>query len=79
MLINGQRQWMLVKNVPIERGYEIDALDMPVLNLKLVLELLRAAAPGGPGQLKEKTTFDVKEEGADPVDRGEHRICKWRT
>lgn len=62
MLINGQRQWMLAKNVPMEKGYEIDALDMPVLNLKLVLELLRAAAPGGPSQIKEKTTFDVKEE-----------------
>lgn len=62
MLVNGQRQWMLAKNVPMEKGYEIDALDMPVLNLKLVLELLRAAAPSGPSQIKEKTTFDVKEE-----------------
>jgi hypothetical protein len=62
MLINGQSQWLLAKNVPLEKGYEIDALDVPVLNLKLVLELLRAAAPGGPSQVKEKTTFNVQEE-----------------
>jgi hypothetical protein len=61
MVINGQRQWMLAKNLPLEKGYEIDALDVPVLSLKLVLELLRAAAPGGPSQIKEKTTFNVKE------------------
>lgn len=61
MVINGQSQWMLSKNVPMEKGYEIDALDGAVLNLKLVLELLRAAAPGGPTTVIEKTTFNVKE------------------
>jgi len=59
MVINGQ--WMLAKNVPLEKGYEIDALDGVVLNLKLALELLRAAAPGGPTGIKQKTTFEVKE------------------
>jgi hypothetical protein len=62
MVINGQSQWMLVKNIPLEKGYEIDALDGVVLNLKLALELLRAAAPGGPTGIKQKTTFDVKED-----------------
>jgi hypothetical protein len=62
IVINGQHQWMLAKNVPLEKGYEIDALDGVVLNLKLVLELLRAAAPGGPAALTEKKTFDVKED-----------------
>jgi hypothetical protein len=62
MLINGLGQWMLVKNVPLEKGYEIDVLDVPVLNLKLVLELLRAAAPEGPAQIKERATFHVQEE-----------------
>jgi hypothetical protein len=62
MVINGKSQWMLAKNVPLEKGYEIDPLDGAVLNLKLVLELLRAAAPGGPTAVKEKTTFDVKED-----------------
>ncbi len=38
MVINGQSQWMLAKNVPLEEGYEIDALDGVVLSLKLALE-----------------------------------------
>ena len=62
MVINGKNQWMLAKNVPLERGYEIDSLDGVVLNLKLVLELLRAAAPGGPTAVKEKTTVNMKED-----------------
>jgi len=62
MVVNGQSQWMLAKNVPLEKGYEIDALDGVVLNLKLALELLRAAAPGGPTGIKQKTTFDVRED-----------------
>jgi hypothetical protein len=62
MVIHGQNQWMLAKNLPLEKGYEIDALDEVVLNLKLALELLRAAAPGGPTGIKQKETFDVKEE-----------------
>lgn len=61
MVINGKTQWMLAKDVPLEKGYEIDPLDGAVLNLKLVLELLRAAAPGGPTTVIEKTTFNVKE------------------
>jgi hypothetical protein len=62
MVINGRSQWMLAKNLPLEKGYEIDALDGVVLNLKLALELLRAAAPGGPTGIKQKTAFDVKED-----------------
>ena len=62
MVINGQSQWMLAKNVPLERGYEIDALDGAVLSLNLALELLRAAAPGGPTGIKQKSFFDVKED-----------------
>jgi len=62
MLIHGQGQWMLTKGAPLERGYEIDALDGPVLELKLVMELLRTAAPAGPAHIKEKTAFNVHEE-----------------
>jgi len=46
----------------LEKGYEIDALDGVVLSLKLALELLRAAAPGGPTGITQKTAFDVKED-----------------
>ncbi len=62
MVINGRSQWMLTKNVPLEKGYEIDPLDGAVLNLKLVLEFLRAAAPGGPTAVQGKTTVNIKEE-----------------
>jgi hypothetical protein len=62
MVINGQSQWMLAKNVPLEKGYEIDALDGAVLGLKLALELLRAAAPGGPTEIRQKSIFDVRED-----------------
>jgi hypothetical protein len=62
MVINGKTQWMLAKNMPLEKGFEIDPLDGAVLNLRLVLELLRAAAPGGPTTVSERATFDVKED-----------------
>lgn len=62
MVINGQHQWMLARNMPLEKGYEIDPLDGLVLNLKLALELLRAAAPDGPTGIREKATFDIRED-----------------
>jgi hypothetical protein len=62
MLVNGRCQWMLAKNAPLERGYEIDALDAPVLTLKLVTELLRAAVPGGPGGITKSTAVNVREK-----------------
>jgi hypothetical protein len=62
MLISGQQQWMLAKNVPMEKGYEIDALDSPVLSLKLAMELLRAAVPGGPSAIAKKTVLNIDEK-----------------
>lgn len=61
MLINGQRQWMVTKNVPLERGSEIDALDVPVLELKVALELLRRAVPDGPRHVDKKMNVNVHE------------------
>jgi len=62
MLVNGRRAWMLVKNVALEPGQEIDTLDGPVLNLRMALELLRAAAPAGPGKIKERAEFHIDEQ-----------------
>jgi hypothetical protein len=62
MLVNGRRAWMLVKNVALEPGQEIDTLDGPVLNLRIALELLRAAAPAGPGKIKERTEVHLDEQ-----------------
>ena len=61
MFVNGQSQWMLAKNVPLEKGYEIDALDGPVLTLKLVTELLRAAVPDGPNTITKSTAINIRE------------------
>jgi hypothetical protein len=62
MLVNGRRAWMLVKNVTLEPGQEIDTLDGPVLNLRMALELLRAAAPAGPGKIKGRTEVHIDEQ-----------------
>ena len=62
MLVTGQAQWMLTKDVKPEKGFEIDLLDGPVLNLKLVMELLRAAAPGGPNNVKNKASVNIQEQ-----------------
>jgi len=59
MLISGSR--MLTKDVPISPGAEIDALDGPVLQVRLVLELLARAFPGGPGTLTSPRVIDVSE------------------
>lgn len=59
ILVDGR--WMLTKGVKIEKGYEIEALDVPVLMLRVALELLRAAAPDGPSTLKSKSQVDVHE------------------
>ena len=62
MFVNGHSKWMLAKNVPLEKGYEIDALDGPVLTLELVTELLRTAVPGGPGEITKSTAVNLHEK-----------------
>src|SRR5262249_3956844 len=59
MIVSGNR--MLARNVPMEHGMEIDALDGPVLQVRLVLELLGRAFPGGPATLTAARVVDVKE------------------
>ena len=59
MLISGNR--MLTKDVPIEPGAEIDALDGPVLQARLALELLSRAAPGGPATLASAQAINVSD------------------
>jgi len=59
MIVSGNR--MLARNVPMERGMEIDALDGPVLQVRLALELLGRAFPGGPTSVTTSRTVDVTE------------------
>jgi hypothetical protein len=42
---------MMTKGLQLEPGYEIDALDAPVLSMRLVMVLLSRVFPGGPDQV----------------------------
>ena len=50
---------MMSKGLTLESGYEIDALDAPVLSMRLVMILLGRVFPGGPDQVV----------GTRPIDR----------
>jgi hypothetical protein len=50
---------MLMRDVPHDEGYEIDALDGPVLMHQLVATLLGQAFPGGPGSVTSDSTVRV--------------------
>jgi hypothetical protein len=60
MLIEGR--WMLEKGMTLVKGYELDYLDTPLLNLKLALHLLSDAASAGPADIKTRSTFKVKDQ-----------------
>jgi hypothetical protein len=59
MLISGNR--MLARDLPMVPGAEIDALDGPVLEVNLALELLAKAFPRGPESLTTPQTVNVSE------------------
>jgi hypothetical protein len=54
---------MLTKGLKLERGYEIDALDGPVLSMQLVLHLLDRVFPKGPSSIPQGQQIDRK----DPI------------
>ena len=73
---------MIARGLKLERGYEIDALDGPVLSTRLLLALLNRAAPGGPDSLKESQDIDLSElqhgiQFATPSAEG-HISAPWR-
>ena len=53
---------LLARDVPLERGRELDAFNGPLLMLQLALRVLERAAPGGPGSVKH----DIRIELAEP-------------
>ena len=61
LLITGRAQWMLTKGVKTEKGYEIDEIDGPMLELKMAVEFLRLAAPAGPESVKSKVEVKIDE------------------
>jgi hypothetical protein len=52
---------MATKDLTVVQGYEIDALDVPVLQTQLVLALLRRAFPRGPAAVREEDRVDITE------------------
>lgn len=52
---------MIVRGVKVERGYEIDALDGPVLTMRLLLALLARTVPDGPDAVKDTRRIDFSE------------------
>jgi len=59
LLVSGRA--MLTKDLSLERGYEIDALDAPVLMYQLVVSLLSQAVPEGPEKLTASRKLSVNE------------------
>ena len=55
-LVGGQV--MLAKGLKLRPGYEIDALDAPVLSMKLVLILMQRIFPKGPDEVVGPKKFD---------------------
>jgi len=60
MLVGGQA--IATKGFTPEKGYEVDPLDVAVLNLKVLTRLLDAAAPGGPASVKGKVAVNAGDE-----------------
>ncbi|REK06279.1 MAG: hypothetical protein DWQ36_13785 [Acidobacteria bacterium] len=59
LLVSGRA--MLTKDLALEKGFEIDALDVPVLMYQLVVSLLAQAVPEGPEELVASRVVDVAE------------------
>jgi hypothetical protein len=55
-LVGGQV--MLTKGLKLQPGYEIDALDAPVLSMRLLFVLLQRVFPKGPDQIRRATNVD---------------------
>jgi hypothetical protein len=56
-------QVMMTKGLKLEPGYEIDALDAPVLSMRLVISLLSRVFPRGPDEVVGTKHFDRLDQG----------------
>jgi hypothetical protein len=63
LLVAGR--WMVTKGLEIEPGYEIDALDGPVLVMQTVMRLLDRAVPAGPNTIQSQIAIDLVEKTQD--------------
>lgn len=60
LLISGR--WMATKDVVLQPGAEIDAMDMAALQVQTVLALLTRAFPNGPGTLESTNAVEIHEK-----------------
>jgi len=60
MLVSGNA--IAAKGFALEPGFELDPLDVAVVNLKVLTRLLDAAVPGGPAALKGKQAVNTRED-----------------
>jgi len=73
---------MIARGLKLEPGYEIDAVDSPILSVRLLFALLTRAIPGGPDALKGQRKIDLSEpqfgiQFATPSAEG-HITAPWR-
>ena len=59
LLVGGQA--IATRGFALESGYEVDPLDVAILNLKILTQLLDTAAPGGPPALKGKLAVNASD------------------
>jgi len=60
MLVSGNA--IAAKGFALEPGFELDPLDVAVVNLKVLTRLLDTAVPGGPAALKGKQAVNARED-----------------
>jgi hypothetical protein len=66
MMVVGGRI-LLAKNVEMSAGAEIDALDAPVLDMRLAITLLEKGVPSGPASVRAQQPVSVS-ESAEPLE-----------
>jgi len=53
---------MLTRDLSLEKGYEIDALDGPILTYQILISLLSQAAPNGPDKFLGTKNINISEK-----------------
>jgi hypothetical protein len=60
MVVSGKI--MLTTGLDLKEGYEIDALDGPILMMQLTMGLLESSFPDGPKMINKQTALDLEEK-----------------
>ena len=58
-------RFMISKDLDLKEGYEIDAVDWPVLMFQLLLQILSNAVPDGPASIQGRFPLNFEEENTD--------------